>query len=210
MGRVESVNVGRPRVVEIEGRQVRTSIVKTPVADRQPVRDAHVGEDQPVEDAHGGVHKAAYAYAVEDYDWWAEQLQRELEPGTFGENLTVADVDVTGARIGERWRVGTAVVRVTEPRIPCFKLGWRMGDPRFPARFGRAGRPGAYLAIEQPGEVGAGDAVEVLDRPGHEVSVGDVARAYHGGRDPSFAARLADVPELSPQWRAWARSLLAS
>jgi MOSC domain-containing protein YiiM len=206
-GHVVSVNVGMPRLVPWRGRLVSTAIWKEPVTGRVRIAAAGLEGDRQADSAvHGGIDKAVYAYAEEDFSWWLAALGRPLAPGTFGENLTVAGVDVTGALVGERWRVGGAQLVVTSPRIPCFKLGIRMGDQGFPRRFAAAGRPGAYLRVVQPGEVAAGDPVAVLDRPMHGVTVGTVERAYHGDR--SDIAQLLDVPGLPDGWREWARSVL--
>lgn len=207
IGRVVSVNVGRTRTVAWNGRQVTTAIFKHPVPGRLRLRGVNVeGDDQADRSVHGGPDKAVYAYSVDDYRWWSATLGRELEPGTFGENLTIDGLDLRAAVIGERWRLGTALVRVTQPRIPCFKLGIRMDDARFPARFADAGRPGAYLAIEQEGSLRTGDDVAVVARPAHGISVGIVERAYHADRD--LVASLLRVEELPDSWRRWARKLL--
>lgn len=207
-GTVVSVNVGTPRTVAWEGSQVTTSIFKEPVTGRRRIEGVNVaGDDQADRQVHGGPDKAVYAYALSDYRWWSGQLGVELGPGTFGENLTVEGIDVTGAVVGERWRVGTAVLRVTQPRIPCHKLGLRMGDRRFPALFAQVGRPGAYLAIEEPGDVAAGDAVVLLSRPEHGVTVGDVERAYHADRE--LVPRVLSAPQLPERWHEWARTVLA-
>jgi MOSC domain-containing protein YiiM len=160
------------------------------------------GDDQADRRVHGGPDKAIYSYAREDEDWWAEQLGRPLEAGTFGENLTLQGMDVTGAVVGERWEIGGTVLEVAQPRMPCWKLGARMGDPGFPDVFSDAGRPGAYLRIILEGDVGAGDAVRVIHRPAHGVTVGEVARIYHSARDE--AHRLLDVPELAVVLKRWA------
>ena len=157
-GRLLAVNVGAVRQIELAGQARTTAIWKLPVSGRVAVRGVNlVGDDQADRHAHGGPDKAVYAYAREDYAWWERQLDRTLDPGMFGENLTTERIDLTDALVGERWRVGSAVLQVTSPRVPCWKLGVRMGDPRFPARFAAAGRPGAYLAILEEGEIGAGD-----------------------------------------------------
>lgn len=206
-GVVASVNVGGVREVSWLGRRVRTAIFKHPVDGRRRVEGVLVaGDAQANLEAHGGPTKSVYAYAAEDYDWWARELGRDLPPGQFGENLTVRGLDVTGAVVGERWRVGDAVLRVTEPRVPCFKLGMRMDDAGFPRRFAAAGRPGSYLGIERPGDVGAGDRVQVVDRPDHGVTVGLIARTFHGDR--SHLERIVDAPQLSDAWRQWARTML--
>lgn len=201
--RVTSVNVGTVRSVEHRGRTVTTGIFKAPVAGRVTASGVNVvGDDQADRVNHGGPEQALYAYAAEDIDWWSQQVGRSLEPGTFGENLTTRGLDVNGALVGERWRIGNAVFEVTAPRIPCFKLGIRLGDGRFPQRFARAGRPGAYLRIAEPGDIGAGDLITVEHRPSHDVTVGLVARAYHDDR--SLAEHLLEAPQLGAGWREWA------
>ena len=156
---------------------------------------------------HGGSTKAVYAYSVGDYDWWATQLGRPLAPGTFGDNLTVENIDLTAAVVGEKWRVGSALLRVTEPRIPCFKLGIRLGDEAFVRRFADGARPGTYLAIEESGDVGTGDPIHLLCRPGHAITIGTVERAHHGAAH--LLPSLVDLDDLSAPWRAWARRRLA-
>ena len=205
-GVVVSVNVGTPREVRWRGKTVRTAIWKDPVAGRVGVRGTSVdGDQQGNPEAHGGTDKALYAYAAEDYEWWAAQLGRELAPGTFGDNLTVRGVDVSGAVVGERWRVGGTLLEVSSPRTPCYKLGHRMGDQRFVRRFAAALRPGAYLRILTEGEVAAGDQVEVVHRPAHGLTVAEVSRIYHD--DHAGAARLLQAPQLADTWRQWARQL---
>ena len=198
-----SVNVGTVRSVEHRGRTVTTAIFKAPVDRRVTASGVNVdGDDQADRVNHGGPDQALYAYAAEDAGWWSEQLGRPLEPGSFGENLTTRGLDVNGALIGERGRIGNAVFEVSAPRIPCFKLGIRMGDGRFPQRFARAGRPGAYLRIPEPGDIGAGDLITVERRPSHDVTVGLVARAYNDDR--SLAQTLLEAPQLGAGWREWA------
>jgi MOSC domain-containing protein YiiM len=208
IGTVVSVNVGRPRQIDWHGRTVTTSIWKEPVSGPVSATGVNLdGDDQADRRVHGGPTKALYAYAVEDYDWWADQLGTALEPGTFGDNLSVRGLDLTRAVVGERFRIGSVTVRVTEPRIPCFKLGIRMGDAGFVDRFANAARPGTYLAIEDPGEVAAGDEITFVDAPAHDITIGDVERAYHG--DTELVAALADLDDLSESWRAWAQRELA-
>ena len=205
-GVVESVNVGTPREVSWRGGTVTTAIWKDPVQGPVKVRGVNVdGDRQANLEAHGGVDKALYAYGAEDLEWWAGQLGREVPPGSFGENLTVRGVDVSGALVGERWRAGGTLLEVSQPRTPCFKLGIRMGSQRFPSRFAAAGRPGAYLRILAEGAVAAGDPVEVVHRPGHGLTVAEVSRIYH--QDHAGAARLLQVPELSGSWKQWAERL---
>jgi MOSC domain-containing protein YiiM len=204
IGHIQSVNVGQPRKVPWHGRVVTTAIWKQPVKGRIAAAGVNVdGDDQADRRVHGGPTKAIYAYAIEDYQWWAGQLGSPLTPGTFGENLTLAGTDLQAAVVGERWQVGSITARVTEPRIPCFKLGMRMGDAAFVSRFADAARPGTYLAIEQRGDVEAGDPIYLLDRPDHQVTIGDVERAYH--EHPQLLPMLVDLEDLSETWRNWAR-----
>jgi MOSC domain-containing protein YiiM len=200
-----SVNVGMPRAVEHAGRTVITSIWKRPVSGRLEARGVNLdGDGQADRSVHGGVDKAVYAYAQEDYEWWGVELGTDaLEPGMFGENLTVVGIDLNGAEVGERWRVGAALLEVSEPRFPCFKLGIRMGDLTFLKRFAAARRPGTYLRILEHGDLGAGDPIEVVDRPGHGVTIGLFAEAFLGDRGLLDGLLAADA--LSPSWRTWIR-----
>lgn len=207
-GSVLSVNVAEPREIEWLGRRATTSIWKSPVTG--PVRVGHLnlaGDDQADRRFHGGRDKAVYAYAREDYDWWAVELGSPLDHGTLGENFTLADVDVTGALVGERWEIGSALLEVTGPRTPCWKLGARMGNAEFPVYFAAAGRPGAYLRVLAEGELQAGDGVGIVHRPGHGLTVGEVAEIYHGDR--AKCAELLRAPELGREWRAWAEDRLS-
>jgi MOSC domain-containing protein YiiM len=202
-GKVLSVNVGGIRQFDYEGRTAESAIWKLPVTGRVRVRGVNLdGDDQADRGAHGGPDKAVYAYAVEDQRWWASQIGRPLAYGEVGENLTTDGIDVTNALVGERWTVGTALLEVSEPRIPCWRLGVRMGDKRFPRGFTQAGRPGAYLRIIAEGDIAGGDEIRVMSRPDHTVSVGEVFRIF--ARDRGEAARLLSVPQLSEAWKKWA------
>ena len=206
-GSIISVNVGRVRTVAFRDGFDRTAIWKSPVAGPVRVRGVNLdGDDQADRSVHGGRDKAVYAYAAEDLAWWAEALDRPVEPGTFGENLTTVGIDLASAVVGERWGVGSAVLAVTQPRIPCYKLGIRMGDPQFPVRFAAAGRPGVYFRIVTDGAIASGDTVQTISRPSHGVTVGLIERAYHA--DHSLAARLIEAPDLTDGWRAWAQRAL--
>lgn len=205
--RVVSVNVGVPRVVRWRDRDVSTSIFKDPVEGRVAVQGVNIaGDDQADRTVHGGPDMAVYAYAREDTDWWSRELGAVLPSGVFGENLTLAGVEVTAAVIGERWRVNDVLLEVCAPRIPCYKLGIAMGEDGFPRRFAAAGRPGAYLRILAAGTVAAGDKVIIEHRPAHGVTVQTINEAYH--RDHSRAAELLVAPELADGWKEWARSIL--
>ena len=198
--RLLSVNVGLPRTVAAGKGTVETAIWKEPVEGRVAARDGHLeGDRQADASVHGDHDKAVYAYAREDYDWWEGQLGRELVPGNFGENLTTQGLDLNRARVGERWEVGSVLLEVSEPRLPCVKLGLRMEDPRFPKRFATAVRPGAYLRILREGELAAGDEIQIVERPEHDVTMELMAdaRLNRGGHDE----RLLAAPGLPEKWR---------
>ncbi len=205
-GSLVSVNVGSVAEISTPKRVVRTAIRKSPVAPAARVRVEGVnlaGDDQADRSVHGGPDKAVYAYGSSDLEWWNAALGRDdLGPGAFGENLTVAGLDVSGALVGERWRVGSVELEAAGPRVPCFKLNLRMGDPAFGRRFVAAQRPGTYFRIHVEGELGAGDAVEVVHRPAHGVTVREYFDAIVLG-DPVLRRRVAGVPDVAPEWRAW-------
>lgn len=201
--RVLSVNVGRPAPFRVGGRTLISAYVKTPVTGPVAARGVNLeGDEQGDRKHHGGPDQAVYAYAAEDVAWWAEQLGRPLAPASFGENLTLEGVDVSGARIGEIWRIGTAELRVAGPRVPCNKLATALGDPGLQKRFLHAGRPGAYLSIVGEGVLQAGDGVEIVLRPDHEVSVALVIEALL--IDRSRLAELAPAREdMLPKLADW-------
>ena len=198
-GSVYSVNVGTVRTIQYRGRTIRTGIFKNPVAGRVLVNGVNLqGDAQADRKVHGGTDMAVYAYTMEDYAWWQGDLGRAISPGEFGENLTTTRIDVNGAVVGERWRVGTALLQVTIPRLPCYKLAMKMNDPRFVKRFAAALRTGAYLKIVEEGDVGTGDPIEVVSRPTHQVTIAKMARIFLFERE-----RLSEliVPELPLSWR---------
>jgi MOSC domain-containing protein YiiM len=198
--RVVSVNVGSIRAVAWHGTIVRTGIWKMPIGDRAvPVRGVNLaGDDQADRRVHGGSDKAVYAYAEEDYRYWADEEGVRTQPGLFGENLTVRGLELRNAVVGERWRIGTTLLEVAQPRLPCFKLGIRMDDPDFPRRFLAAARLGAYFRIIEEGELRAGDAIGVVDRPDHGITLGHMVEAM---RDRARAAALLRAPRLPDFWR---------
>lgn len=191
-----SETVGRLRAVNVvhairPGAGRDTAIDKRPVAGPVAVGPLGLdGDTQCLRPGHGGPDKALYAYASRDAAWWAQQLARDVPPGLFGENLTIDGMDVTGALIGERWRLGDPAsgveVAVRMPRTPCDNLSHRLGLPGFHRRFAAAGRVGAYLAVVTTGEIRAGDPVAVEWRPDHGVTVGD----WCAGRTADAAQRL--------------------
>ena len=201
-GSVLSVNVAQMREIARRGRMVKTGIWKLPVEGPVAVRGVNVeGDDQADRSVHGGYDKAVYSYAREDIDWWEGELGKELPNGIFGENLTLRGIDLRDALIGERWRIGTAMLEVSEPRFPCWKLGARFADPKMLKRFAAARRPGAYLRIIDEGTLEAGDAVGLVSRPAHDLTIAAFAEAYLADR--SALPRL-DVAEVSKDWRDWA------
>lgn len=191
-GRVESVNVAVVRSdIDTRAPDGRTGIDKRPVDG--PVlltADGVQGDTICHTKHHGGPDQAVYAYAVDDLAFWAAELGQVFRPGGVGENLTVSGVDCTGAVLGERWQVGGAVLQVRSTRTPCRVFASFRGVPDLVKRFIAAGRPGAYLAVERPGPVRAGDTVELLDRPGHGVTVADLMAAATVARERA--------PELVP------------
>src|SRR3954454_11899930 len=204
-GVVESVNVGVPRPVQVGDHTVWTAIWKSPVEGRVPLRGVNLrGDDQADRTVHGGPDKAVYAYGAEDTDWWEAELGSSLGPGAFGETLTVRGIPVSEAVIGERWAVAGALLEVAQPRLPCFKLGLRMGDPRFLKRFAAAARPGAYLRVVRGGDLGAGDAIEVVSRPAHGVTSALVSRALLG--EPRLLSVAQQATELPGELQEWMRS----
>jgi len=204
---VLSVNVGRAREFDYNGRPAKSAIWKSPVAGRIAARGVNLeGDDQADRKAHGGLDKSVYAYAIEDLRWWEEKLGRSLQYAEFGENLTTEGVAVNDALVGERWEIGTAVFEVSEPRIPCWRLGVRMNDQGFVRRFTEALRPGTYLRIIVEGAVGAGDEIRIIERPDHELTIRDIFRIYT--RDREEVGRLLAVPRISESWRKWAENFL--
>lgn len=200
VGVVESVNVGRVSTIQLGRHTVDTAIWKTPVSGRVAVHGVNLaGDDQADRSVHGGPDKAVYAYAAEDTEWWETEEGKVLGPGAFGENLSVRGIDLTEARVGEVWRVGSTLLEVRQPRVPCYKLGIRMHDPTFVRRFGHAGRPGAYLGILEEGDLGAGDAIEVVERPDHDVTMGRFFNAIL--HDHRQLEGLLAAPRLPEDWR---------
>jgi MOSC domain-containing protein YiiM len=175
-----SVQVGRPRTVRWHGRSVSTGIYKEPVAGRIMLRRFNLdGDEQADLTVHGGRDKAVYVYPSEHYPrWQAEFPDLPLPYGMFGENFTTEGLDEQSVRIGDQFRIGEAVVEVTQPRLPCYKLGIRFGRPDMPKRFHASGRCGLYLAVLREGEVGAEDLWERIARGDQQVSVIERYRQY--------------------------------
>ena len=200
---VVSVNVGLPREVEWKGRKVLTGIFKTPVDAKVPVRRLNIdGDGQADLTVHGGPDKAVYAYPSEHYGPWAERLGYELSPAHFGENLTTQGLLEDAVHIGDEFRVGTARLVVTQPRLPCFKLGIRFDDPGMVKTFLQAEKPGIYFGVLEEGVVGPGDPIERLAEDRSRITVVDMLHLVLD-RDAAPAAlrRLLAVPHLATVWR---------
>jgi MOSC domain-containing protein YiiM len=183
-----------------------TAIDKRPVTGPVEVGPLGLAGDRQVDSSHGGTDRAVYAYAEQDAAWWATELDRDIPPGLLGENLRVRNVDVCGARIGERWRVGTALLEVRMPRTPCQNLSLRMGIDGFHLRFNASGRIGAMLKVVEPGVLSAGDPVEVVHRPDHRVTIALLAT---GADAASLQAMLESGVPLAAKVQAKARRVVA-
>ena len=195
---VVSVNVGRPRTVTWRDRSVTSAIWKEPVDGPVSIEGVNLaGDDQADRRVHGGPDKAVYAYAVEDYDWW-ETTTGPLAPGTFGENLTTVGIDLNDSHIGDRWHTGSAILEVSQPREPCFKLGVRMGDDQFPGKFAAARRPGVYLRIIAAGAVTSGDTigVDLAERPAVRI-----ASLVEDEITEEVLRHMAEDPRVPDGWR---------
>lgn len=200
---VTSVNRGSPRIVSYRGQSVRTGIFKEPVPDRVFVRRLGLDGDAVVDlRYHGGTNKAVYSYPAEHYPDWELHVGRALPSGTFGENVTTTGLLESEVCLGDRFRFGTAVFEAAQPRSPCFKLGIKMGDPRFVKAFHQAGRPGIYWRVVEEGEVTAGDRIELVERAVDRVSIFDVWAMVHGDAFDTAKAKAALATNtLGPEWR---------
>ena len=206
--RVLSVNVGLPREVIWRGKPVTTGIYKYPVAGRVHVRPLNLdGDGQADLRVHGGSDKAVYAYASEFYELWSrERPELELGPGAFGENLTTEGLIDEDVSVGDRFRIGTAELVVTQPRLPCFKLGMKMGRDDFVAEFLERGLLGFYLAVARAGEVEAGAPIVEVYRDPRGFRVTEVARLYARDRaDVAGLRRAAELDVLPESWREYFR-----
>jgi MOSC domain-containing protein YiiM len=206
------LNVGGPRQIQWRDTTVRTSIFKTPTTRRLHVDTLNFdGDEQSDLTVHGGVDKAVYAYPSEHYAYWRRELpDAELPWGVFGENLTTEGLLEDELRIGDLLRIGSAEFAVTQPRMPCFKLGIRFGRPDMVKRFLQSRRSGFYFAVRREGEVGVGDSVEILARDPYGLLVSDIVSLY--AVDPHNEAllkRAIEAPTLPENWRDYLRKQLA-
>jgi MOSC domain-containing protein YiiM len=209
--KVVAVSVGRPQEVQWRGDSVQTSIFKTPISGRAYVAHDNIdGDEQSDLSVHGGPEKAVYAYPMEHYDFWRHELpEAELPWGAFGENLTTEGLLEEDVWIGDRYRVGTTELVVTQPRIPCYKLAIRFGHPDVVRRFLKSRRSGFYLAVAREGDVGAGDAIERLGRSESRLTIADVVSLYAtDSKDQALLTSASAHPLLPTGWREHFRKRL--
>lgn len=209
--RVVSLNVGQPTQVPYRGNMISTGIFKYPVEGRLMLRATGFdGDGQADPTVHGGVEMAAYVYSQDAYDAWMAELGHPLQPGEFGDNLTVTGLTDDQVQVGDTLRIGDALVQATSPREPCYKLGIRMGDTRFPARFREANRMGFYLRVLEEGAIGAGDTAAIVARADDSFTIAEFHHIYVTGRDDRAALnRLANAPGLPETWADWTAKRLA-
>jgi MOSC domain-containing protein YiiM len=191
-----SINIGTVRTIGNANVSGQTGIYKLPVAGPVQVTAAGLADDVIADTRnHGGPDQAVYVYGGADYAWWTAELGRELTPGTFGENLTISDLESAPLAIGDRLQVGGVILEVTAPRIPCWKLAQRMGDPGFVKRFRAAERPGFYCRVVRAGELRTGEPVTMTPYAGERVTVAEVFRDYYEpARDPATIRRFLAAP----------------
>lgn len=204
--KIVSLNVGRPRLVLRDGEPVSTGIFKEPVTDRVMMRTLNLDGDRQADlSVHGGPDKAVYVYPSEHYEFWKAELpQPELPWGMFGENLTTEGLLETEVNIGDRFRVGSAEMMVTQPRLPCYKLGIRFGRSDIIKRFLASERTGFYVSVLQEGEVGTGDEIKLMSRDDNGVRVVDIARLYSRDKhNADLLRRAIAVQALPKSWREY-------
>lgn len=209
--RVVSINVGTPREVLYRGRTVRTGIFKEPVQGNVHLRKLNLDGDQQADlSVHGGLTKAVYVYPAEHYEYWRGKLDGPQLPwGAFGENFTVEGIREETTRIGDRFRIGTAEVVVTEPRLPCYKLAVKFGREDIIKLFLRSRRTGFYFAVEQEGEVGAGNSIESLGGDENAITILELVDIYlQKKKDKQAMERVLQIKALPQNWRAYFREQL--
>src|SRR3954470_12331687 len=200
--KIISISVSRPRLRMWKGEPVSTGIFKEPVEGRVMLRTLNLDGDRQADlTVHGGPEKAVYAYPSEHYySYWRDELAgTELPWGMFGENFTTEGLDESTVNVGDRFRIGSAEVTVTQPRLPCYKLGIKFGRTDILKRFLASGRTGFYFSVEREGEVGAGDKLDVVGRDEHNVSVTDITRLYARDKDDFETMRRAIAVEALPE-----------
>jgi MOSC domain-containing protein YiiM len=202
--KVISVNVGLPREVIWKGMTVQTAIFKEPVDGPVAIRKLNLAGDKQADlTVHGGSEKAVYAYPAEHYDYWRQELPEVLFSwGKFGENLTTEGVLEDTLCIGDLLRIGSAVLMVTQPRMPCYKMDLRFDRDDMIKRFLVSERIGFYFSVIEPGEVSVGSKVELLDRDSSQITVVDILRLYLGqNRDLDLLQRATNLSALPDNWR---------
>ncbi|MBD2037888.1 MOSC domain-containing protein [Leptolyngbya sp. FACHB-321] len=202
--KIVSVNVGLPREVTWKGKTVSTGIFKAPVSDRVMVRSLNLdGDGQADLTVHGGVDKAVYVYPFEHYDYWRDELPNtELTLGNFGENFTTTGMREEDLNIGDRFQIGDVELMVSQPRMPCYKLGIRFGRPDMVKRFPASRRTGFYFRVLQEGEVGVGDTLELVSRDENNITVADITQLYINAEgNPELLHRAAQLEALPKSWR---------
>jgi MOSC domain-containing protein YiiM len=210
--RLLSVNVSQPKEVRQNAKIITTGIFKESVPGRVMLRALNLdGDGQADLNAHGGVHKAAYAYSIENYEYWKRELGRDdFTYGQFGENFTVEGMLEDVVHLGDVFRVGGAMVQISEPRAPCAKLALKMGLPQFPKRFLASERVGFYLRVLREGEVGAGDAIQQVEAEPERMTVRQfVHLAYFDEGNLEGVRRALRIRGLPPDWREWLEDVLA-
>ncbi len=211
--KIVSVNVGMPREVVWRGTMTRTGIFKEPVDGAVMIRELNLDGDQQADlTVHGGPHKAVYGYPAEHYVYWRRELPDvAFSWGKFGENLTTDGLSEDTLCIGDRLKVGSAILMVTQPRMPCHKLALKFKRDDMIKRFLKSGRSGFYFLVVEPGEVQAGSSIEILSRDPNQVSVGDIPRLYLGQtRDADLLQRATKVNALPESWKAELRLRVAA
>ena len=199
-----SVNVGLPREVTWKGKTVSAGIFKEPISDRVTVRSLNLdGDGQADLTVHGGADKAVYLYPFEHYEYWRGELpDTELPLGIFGENFTTTGLREEEVNIGDRFQIGNVRLMVTQPRLPCYKLGIRFGRPDIVKQFLASRRTGFYFRVLQEGEVGAGDTLELVSRDNNNITVADITQLYVREQDnPELLRRAAQLEALPQSWR---------
>ena len=207
-----SVNVGLPRTVMSNGDPVSTGIFKEPVAGRVMLRTLNLDGDRQADlSVHGGPSKAVYAYPSEYYDYWTHEFpEMKLPWGMFGENFTTAGLLETEVNVGDKFRVGSAIVMATEPRMPCYKLGIRFGRSDIIKRFLASERTGVYFAVLQEGEVGAGDPMELIEKSQDSLKLSDITALYTREKhNVGLLRRAIEVATLPESWKDYFRQRLA-
>lgn len=212
--KVLSVNIATPTSIDYKGKSIKTGIFKEPVNGAIPVTAENLAGDKQADlKNHGGEHKAVYAYSSDHYLYWSDVLKKPLiKPGAFGENLTISGLDESKLNIGDQLEVGSCLLEVTQPRVPCFKLGIAFNDKNMPRLFVASNRTGAYLRVIKEGTIEAGDDVVVSKKNPFNISVQEIFRACFD-RDYTESVSLMEnaikIPELSGEWKAFLSTKLS-